>query len=362
MNKSISYWEREEWLQPADLIVVGGGIVGTSVALFYKQKHPDALVIILERGITPLGASTRNAGFSCIGSISEHLADMQLTSLETVKTRVHRRWSGLQLLKSTLGEEVLEYQPTGGYELFFDEVLAERCMDQVEFLNSQLKDILGEERVYEVREFEGVPAIYNRLDGAINSGALMRSLHQRVASIGVRTLWNCEVESFRSNRVQLKKGPELQAEKMVLAVNGFVSKLCDLDVKPARGMVFVTKPIPNLKWRGTFNYKEGYVYFRNIGDRLLLGGGRQLAKEEETTDQFGINPKIREYLIHFANEKLKLPSGWEVDLEWSGIMGMSPDKEPLISQVKPGVWTAAGLSGMGIAIGMQVAKEVVAKI
>ncbi len=362
MNKSISYWEREEWLQPADLIVVGGGIVGTSVALFYKEKHPEKDVIILERGVTPLGASTRNAGFSCIGSISEHLADIKLTSLETVKTRIHRRWSGLQLLKSTMGEEALEYQSTGGYELFFDEDLYDRSIGEIEFLNASLLDLLGEENVYEETDYEGVPAVFNRLDGAINSGKLMRILHQRVAGLGVRTLWNSEVDAFQSNRVELKNGMELQAEKIVLAVNGFVSKLCDLDVKPARGLVFITQPIPGLKWRGTFNFNEGYVYFRNVGDRLLLGGGRNVAKEEETTDQFGSNPKIREYLIRFANEQLKLPERWEIELEWSGIMGMTADKEPVITEVEPNVWAAAGLSGMGIAIGMQVAKEVVERL
>ena len=362
MNKSISYWEREEWLQPADLIVVGGGIVGTSVALFYKEKHPEKDVIILERGVTPLGASTRNAGFSCIGSISEHLADIKLTSLETVKTRIHRRWSGLQLLKSTMGEEALEYQSTGGYELFFDKDLYDRSIGEIEFLNASLLDLLGEENVYESTDYEGVPAVFNRLDGAINSGKLMRMLHQRVAGLGVRTLWNSEVDAFQSNRVELKNGMELQAEKIVLAVNGFVSKLCDLDVKPARGLVFITKPIPGLKWRGTFNFNEGYVYFRNVGDRLLLGGGRNVAKEEETTDQFGSNPKIREYLIRFANEQLSLPERWEIELEWSGIMGMTPDKEPVIKEVEPGVWAAVGLSGMGIAIGMQVAKEVVERL
>lgn len=361
MNSLISYWEREEWLQlhSADLIVVGGGIVGTSVALFYKERHPEREVIILERGITPNGASTRNAGFSCIGSISEHLADIKLTSIETVKARIHRRWSGLQLLKSTMGEEALEYQPTGGYELFFDEELYKQCEPEVDYMNKQLFNLLGQKSVYKVTDFEGIPAVFNRLDGAINSGKLMRILHQRVSAMGVRTLWNSEVAAFQSNHVKLKNGPELKTGTIVLAVNGFVSKLTDLDVKPARGLVFVTNPIPNLKWRGTFNYNEGYVYFRNVGERLLLGGGRDVAREDETTDQFGSNPKIREYLVRFANEQLKLPAGWEIELEWSGIMGITPDKEPVIKEVEPGVWAAVGLSGMGIAIGMQVAKDVV---
>jgi glycine/D-amino acid oxidase-like deaminating enzyme len=38
---------------------------------------------------------------------------------------------------------------------------------------------------------------------------------------------------------------------------------------------------------------------------------------------------------------------------------MTETKEPIIKEIKPTVYAAAGLSGMGIAIGMQVAKEVV---
>ena len=362
MNNSISYWEREEWLQPADLIVVGGGIVGTSTALFYKEKHPEKDVIILERGMTPFGASTRNAGFSCIGSISEHLADIGLTSLETVLKRISRRWSGLETLKAVMGKEAMDYQPTGGYELFFDEDLYARCKAEISAMNDHLEKVLGQKEVYSDTTYEGVPAILNRLDGSINSGKLMKVLHQRVASLGVRTYWNSEVDTVRQNNVQIKNGPELRTDKVVLAVNGFISKLSNVGVKPARGFVFVTKPIPKLKWHGTFNYNEGYVYFRNVGDRLLLGGGRNIAIEEETTDRFGTNPKIRDYLIRFANERLQLPKGWEIEQEWSGIMGMTPNKEPIIEEMKPGVWAAAGLSGMGIAIGMQVAREVESRI
>ncbi len=354
-----SYWEREEWFKPADLIIVGAGIVGTSTALFYKEIYPDHDVVIIERGPSPMGASTRNAGFSCIGSISEHLADIELTGIETVLKRIQRRWNGLKLLKGTMGEESIGYHHTGGYELFYEDQLFHKCRSQIGTMNQHLLSLLGEEEVYSETVYEGVPAILNRLDGSINSGKLMRSLHQRVSALGVRTLWSSEVKSVEGGAVYLKDGAEFKADKIALTVNGFVSGLSDIDVLPARGYVFVTQPIDGLKWRGTFNYNEGYVYFRNVEDRLLLGGGRDVAKEEETTSEFGVNPKIKEYLIAFANEKLQLPQGWEIDLEWSGIMGVTPDKEPVIREVKPGVWTAAGLSGMGIAIGMEVARELV---
>lgn len=354
-----SYWEREEWFKPADLIIVGAGIVGASVALFYKELYPDHEVVIVERGSSPMGASTRNAGFSCIGSISEHLADIELTDIETVLKRIQRRWNGLKLLKSTMGEESIGYEHTGGYEVFYEDHLYRKCRSEIDSMNKRMEETLGEKEVYTETTYEGVPAILNRLDGSINSGKLMRSLHQKISRMGVRTLWNSEVTAVEEGSVQLKNGNEIRANKIALTVNGFISGLSDVKVLPARGYVFVTQPIDGLKWKGTFNFNEGYVYFRNIDNRLLLGGGRNVAKDEETTSEFGVNSVIKEYLISFANEKLKLPKGWEIDLEWSGIMGVTPDKEPIIREVKSGVWVAVGLSGMGIAIGMEVARELV---
>ena len=358
MNQ-LSYWEREEWFKPADLIIVGAGIVGASAALFYKEIYPDHEVVIVERGSSPMGASTRNAGFSCIGSISEHLADIELTGVDTVLKRIQRRWNGLKLLKTTMGEEAIGYEPTGGYEVFYEDQLYQKCRSEIDSLNRRMEEALGQKEVYSETIYEGVPAILNRLDGSINSGKLMRSLHQKISKLGVRTLWNSEVSVIEEGLVRLINGNELRADKIALTVNGFISDLSDVNVLPARGYVFVTQPIDGLRWKGTFNYNEGYVYFRNIENRLLLGGGRNVAKDEETTSEFGVNPVIKDYLISFANEKLKLHKGWEIDLEWSGIMGVTTDKESIIREVKTGVWAAVGLSGMGIAIGMQVAKDLV---
>lgn len=362
MKRTVSYWEREEWLSPPDLIIIGAGIVGASTALFYKEKYPDQDVVIVDRGVTPEGASTRNAGFTCIGSISEHLADMKIAGEKTVLNRIERRWNGLNLLKAKAGEKEIGYEHTGGYEIFTDNQIFEMCREQMDVMNKHLQERIGIKEVYKATEFEGKPAIFNHVEGAINSGKLMRSLHQRLTKSGVRVWWNCKAESVDSGMVKLDNGLVLHPKKVVIATNGFSSRLVDVRVKPARGFVFISDPIEDLKWKGTFNFNEGYVYFRNVGDRLLLGGGRNVAKEEETTDQFGTNKKIKKYLYTFANEVLNLPAGWKTDMEWSGIMGVTENKEPIIDELKPGLFVAAGLSGMGIAIGMQVAKDLCKKI
>ncbi|MEX2344735.1 MAG: FAD-dependent oxidoreductase [Balneolaceae bacterium] len=362
MKRTFSFWEREEWMNPPDLLITGGGIVGASIALFYKERHPDTDILVVDKGFAPEGASTRNAGFTCIGSISEHLADMEIAGEETVLNRIERRWHGLNLLKKTMGEETIGYEHTGGYEIFTDKKIFDECGKRIPEMNERLKERLGIKDVYKARIYEGYPAIFNHVEGAINSGKLMRNLHRRLAQAGVRTWWNCKVESIAKNYVKFESGFELAPENIVLATNGFSSRLADLSIKPARGFVFVTQPIKKLKWRGTFNFNKGYVYFRNVDDRLLIGGARDVAKNEETTDQFGRNEKIRDWLISFTNDVIKLPAGWEIDIEWSGIMGFTENKEPFIGQIQPGIWAAAGLSGMGIAIGMEVARGLVEKM
>jgi len=357
--QTYSYWETNEWLQPPDLLIVGGGIVGASTALFYKEKYPNHSVLILDKGMIPEGASTRNAGFACIGSISEHLADMKTAGEEVVYGRIKRRWNGLNLLKKTMGMEAIGYEPTGGHELFTDEKIFEKCRGYIPEFNRHLRERLGLDDVYKATEYEGYPAIFNRVEGAINSGRMMKHLHRRLREMKVQTWWNCAVTSVKKGSVTLHNGVELTPQNLVLATNGFTNNLANVPIKPARGYVFITQPIENLKWHGTFHYNEGYIYFRNVDERLLIGGARNVAKEEEETDEFGVNPAIREHLIRFVNETLKLPDNWEIEQEWSGIMGMTENKEPIIKMISQNTWVASGLSGMGIAIGMEVARSVV---
>ena len=362
MTMQFSYWEHESWLKPPDLLIVGAGIVGCSAALFYKEKHPDAEILLVDKGMMPEGASTRNAGFACIGSMSEHLSDIETAGLETVLGRIKRRWNGLNLLRQTLGEESIGYEHTGGYEIFTDDELYQSCVAKMEEMNGHMEEITGQKGVYSTKMYEGYPAIFNHVEGALNSGMLMRTLHRRLATAGVRVWWNTAVRSVDPGITELENGLQLKPKNTLLATNGFTSRLREEGIKPARGYVFITEPIAGLPWRGTFNHNKGFVYFRNVGDRLLIGGARDIAKEEEFTDEFGVNPKIKEYLIRFVNETLKLPSGWKTELEWSGIMGFTENKEPVIRQSAPTLYTAAGLSGMGIAIGMEVGKAVVGEI
>ena len=114
----ISFWEIKQYLQNNDLVVVGSGIVGLTSAIFYKKKNPKAKVLVLEKGLLPSGASTKNAGFACFGSLSEILSDMKTSTEYEVFELIQERLNGLSELRSLVGDLHLDYKPCGGFEVF----------------------------------------------------------------------------------------------------------------------------------------------------------------------------------------------------------------------------------------------------
>lgn len=360
-NYQSSFWEDDSFLKPYDLIIVGAGIVGLTTALFYKQEHPGARVAVLERGFLPQGASTRNAGFACVGSISEHMADLDKEAEENIKKRIARRYYGLELLKKTLGEEAIGYEHCGGYELFTSREKFEQSAEEIARFNAWMQELINQYDVYSRGELEGYPVIRNRLEGALHPGKMMQVLVQKVFHAGVDLKWNSIVENADSEGyVTVSGGFRLQAQKVLFAANGFVRRLLpELDIRPARGFVFVTNELKEMPWKGIFHHDRGYIYFRNLGKRLLIGGARNLDKEGEETDQFGTNERIKSHLVKFVSDVLQLPAGWRIEKQWSGIMGFTETKTPVVQQLDKHRYVAAGLSGMGIAIGSKIGKEAV---
>lgn len=353
-----SYWEKESFLSRRDLVVVGAGIVGLSAALFYKRRRPGHRVTVLEKGAMPRGASTRNAGFACTGSISEHVADMEKESRENIGIRMARRYRGLRLLRETLGDEAIGYEACGGCDFFTGRAPYERALEHLEEFNRWMAELTGEEKVYSPGSVNGFDVIRNRLEGALRPGRMMQELVRRTAEAGVEIQWNTPVEKVgESGELQGREGPLPSADRILVACNGFTRRLLpEIPVRPARGYVLVTDPRPDHPWQGIYHHDRGYIYFRDVDERLLIGGARNLDPETEETDRFGVNPVIREHLVDFVDRHLLPGREWSVEHEWSGIMGFTPTKTPEVRALSETLYVAAGLSGMGIAIGMEIGR------
>lgn len=364
----LSYWEYKTWLSNVDFTVVGSGIVGLSCAYYLKTRFPKCKVLVLEKGTIPQGASTKNAGFACFGSISEVLSDMRTHSEAQVFDLVKQRWEGIQMLRELLGDTAIDFQQHGGHELFPKEDLDlyNSCLDGLDGLNKLLQPIFGKDPFKitpNVFQFGNIHQSYitHSLEGQLDTGNMMDALLQKCRQQGVCILNGISVEEIQDvkNRVALKTHSfSFHSKKLCIATNGFASTfLKQAALKPARAQVLITQPIKGLKITGTFHFNEGFYYFRNVGDRILFGGGRNLDfKTEETTD-FGATPLIQNELERLLRTLILPKQSVEIDCRWTGIMGVGLQKTPIVEQVSDNVYCGIRLGGMGIALGSLVGKK-----
>ena len=362
---NLSYWEIKSWLTNIDYTVVGSGIVGLSCALQLKQKFPKARILVLEKGYLPQGASTKNAGFACFGSLSEIVDDLQSHSEEEVFNLVKERVEGLQLLRETLGDDTMDYQMYGGYELFTDDRLIEECKTKEHAVNVLLRPLFNDD-VFSFKPnyfgFENCSndLSYNQYEAQIDTGKMMVSLLDKAFTHGIMIINSVIVQSYTDelNSVHVNTDKfDFKTSKLLLATNGFAAKLINENVKPARAQVLVTKPIKDLKIKGTFHLDRGYYYFRNIDNRILFGGGRNLDfKGEETTD-FNQTELIQNKLEELLATTIIPNTPFEIEQRWSGIMGVGSKKKPIIKQLSDNAYCGVRMGGMGVAIGSLIGKK-----
>ncbi|HEX8656231.1 MAG TPA: FAD-binding oxidoreductase [Hymenobacter sp.] len=359
-----SYWEHQSFFGPADAAIIGAGLVGLTAALYLKQRRPTWRVVVLERGPLPSGASTKNAGFACFGSISELLEQEKRGDLQAV---VAARWEGLTRLRELVGDAELDYQPVGGYELFRQEeaTLAAECRKQIAHFNALLAPVVGRARTFREATheasrfgFRGLSALLqNEHEGSLNAGRMMRALLARTWAADVPVLTSCGVEALEtlgtSHCLRLANGANLAASRVLVATNAFANELLpEVAVTAGRGQVLVTEPLPGVSLPGTFHYDHGYAYFRQLADhRILLGGGRNLDFAAEATTAPGLTEPVQRYLENLLFEVVVPGQRPRIDYRWSGVMGFGPALAPIIDWVRPGLLAAVRCNGMGVALG-----------
>lgn len=364
---NLSYWELKNWFSNVDYTIVGSGIVGLHAALRLRERFPNAKILLLEKGVLPQGASTKNAGFACFGSLSEIMDDLNSHTEDEVISLVEKRWRGLQLLRKNLGDDALDFKPFGGYELFTeqDENLFQDCLRALPFVNEILRPLFKSDvfnKDVDRFNFKGTNEylIFNPFEGQIDTGNMMQALLKKAQAATILILNQQTVTSYADNENAVEvvlKDFSFYSKKLLFATNGFSNQITNGAVKPARAQVLITEPIKNLDIKGTFHLDKGYYYFRNIGDRILLGGGRNLDFDTETTTEFGETEIIQNRLEQLLKEVILPEKDFKIAHRWSGIMGIGNSKNPIVSQLSSNVYCGVRLGGMGVAIGSLIGQD-----
>lgn len=366
-----SIWE-ESYLNHCDVAIIGGGFLGQWCAYYLSLKHPTLNIHLYEKDAFSLGASTRNAGFSCFGTLGELIADSEKSSFNEALNLLIKRYKGLEAIKHFCNTQkiAIDYEASGGFEILKKEEF-EQVAGHIEHVNSVLKDTLSIDNTFNVAHLqkENLPfhsslhLIKNLYEGGLNSFKLLQGLKEVNQSFGVKTIYGLDAKEIHDGMVYLTsplREMETHAKHIIIATNASSNHLTHTQtVTPGRGQVFWCDNL-DLPFKGTFHYDSGYYYFRTIGHhQLLIGGARNLAIKQEETLRFGVNEVIEKHILDFVHHTLNIPA-FKIEKKWQGIMGFSHNKLPFIQNLRhlgEQVWHLHACNGMGVAMAPKIAQE-----
>ncbi len=371
----LSYWEQQSFVR-YNHIVIGAGIVGLSTAIELKDKYPAHSVLVLERGLLPTGASSRNAGFACMGSLTEILDDSQYSDEAEIVKLYDWRKRGLELLRSRLGDAAIGYKSNGSYELIGDNELP--ALDKIDYINNLLLPVTKQPAfklvIDKIDAFgfgkQAVKALVeNTCEGELHTGKMLRALTDCALAKGIEIKTGAEVCRFDEEEKQVVVQVAdpvrdnmlmLHCDTLSICTNAFTKQLLpDVDVVPGRGQVVITEPIEGLKFKGVYHFDKGYYYFREIDGRVLLGGGRNLDFEGETTTDFSFTELIQKDLEEKLRTVILPDTDFTIAQRWAGIMAFGKTKQPIVQAFSNRVYGAFRMGGMGVALGSDVGRSLV---
>jgi len=324
----------------ADVAVVGGGVTGCACALALAQG--GARVRLFEARRVAEGASGRNGGFALRGSAAPYDRVRHVVGSERARELWGLTERALDRIEELAGDALVR---SGSLRLALDaaerqELEAEYAALREDGFAADWRDELDPPLQ---SHFQGV--LVHPTDGALQPARWVRRLARLAAEAGADIREGTRVESLG----------KLDADEIVIATDGYTSGLhpaLDAAIRPARGQVLVTEPLPEQLFPRPHYARYGYEYWHQLRDgRLVIGGCRDASLETEATAEEATTELVQGRLEAVVRGLLgRVP---RVTHRWSGIFGVTVDDLPLAGRV-PGrdrVWVAAGYSGHGNVLG-----------
>jgi glycine/D-amino acid oxidase-like deaminating enzyme len=324
-----------------DVAIVGAGVTGSSCALTLADA--GLRVRVHEAREVAGGASGRNGGFALRGGAAPYDVARGQLGAEPAASLWRLTERALQRLATLAGDA---FRPTGSLRLAADRAEAESLRAEYEALYADGFEVEWRSELDGrlAGRFHG--AIFHPPDGSIQPARWVRRLAGRAAEAGAEIREHDPVTALE----------DLDADQVVLATDGYMHGLLeplDRAVKPARGQVVVTEPLGEEYFACPHYARYGYDYWQQTEDlRLVLGGSRDSALEEESTAEERTTPGIQARLETFACELVgRAP---KITHRWSGIFGVTEDSLPLAGPMPgyDGLWVACGYSGHGNVLGL----------
>jgi sarcosine oxidase subunit beta len=334
----------------ADVVIVGGGIIGASIA-YHLTKKGVRDILVLERDRLGSGSTGKNAG-------------------------------GIRLQFSSEINMKLSQRSLPHIERFLDEIGTDPHFHQVGylFLISEDRDVAAFERSLAMWSRLDVPArrvtaaeakalfkhartddvrfgTFCAKDGYADPSSMLNGYVARARDAGVTFAEDSAVLAIPCTAGRITgvrtKDEEIGARTVVNAAGpwaGQVAKLAgvDLPIEPLRRHIFVTEAVPGLDedFPLTIEFASGLYAHRESGGVLL---GMADPNEKPGFDD-SVNADFMPAVVERALSRFPILERTSIKTGWAGLYEDTPDKHPILGRVDgiEGFINAAGFSGHGI--------------
>jgi D-hydroxyproline dehydrogenase subunit beta len=349
--------------KPAEVVIVGAGIVGAACALELATEGLHVLVI--DEGFPSAGST---------GAAMGHIVVMDDSEAQFAITRYS------QILWDDLRDQLpgaAEFDPCGTLWVAADEEEMDEVRRKFNYyrergVNAEILDS------QQVREAE--PHLRSSLVGGLRvSGdsvlyppCAVGFLLQKSRELGARIIHGKPVSAIGKGSVRLADGSTLSAGFIVNAAGQSAPKLTPgINVKPRKGHLVITDRYPNFLHhqvvelgylKSAHSLTADSVAF-NVQPRktgqILIGSSRQYGAENSAVDQ-----SILTRMLQRAFEYMPDLSFLSAIRVWTGFRPATPDKLPLIGPAldDPSVLIAAGHEGLGVTTSLATGKLVCSQI
>ncbi len=336
----------------ADLVVVGLGGSGLTALLHAAQRGMSVIGIDSDR--IAAGAAGRNGGLLLAGIADFHHNVRRDFGFERAAALYQHTLDEMDRIEATTPEAVSRIGALRIGELRHGDD-AEELADTYAHRDALLAD------GFPVEDYDGEQGVGILIpsDGTFHPAKRAVLLAKLAQAAGAQIFTHSPAIRIESELVTTDQG-SIKAKHIVVAVDGNLGKVLpevsDL-VQPTRLQMISTAPETQLNLKYAVYIRQGWDYWQQLTDgRIAIGGGRDLALDEEATDVVEPTKMMRDYLVR----KLKdIGVTAPVEHHWAAIVSYTSSGLPIVREVQPGVWAVGAYCGTGNVVGALLARSAV---
>ena len=371
MAESVVSWHVDHLPERADVVVVGGGIAGTSAA--YHLARAGVHVVLMERGSIGGGATA-----AAVGVLSPPLRQPfhetvhfrgQNIAIELWQIAARSIHGLAQLLWDRGKAQEADLDLSGGY------VLAEPHTDHQMRLsydalsrNGLLVDRLSSADVRRLCGGRGFTGGY-RIEGggSLNPRAATTILAQAAESEGACVVENVDV--IGTDRVAdaimcRADGVSTKCAAVVYATHVDSARFSDFiqeEIMPIRGQGFASEPVPRV-FQGSFStYWKLNAWRQNSDGRIVMSGWRHDAWDRAYGQpQPALDERLQGDIHRWFEASFPTSAPLNVKDRWSGVFGWTADFLPMVGPL-PGSsreFIITGFSGGGVPFAFECGRSI----